>query len=508
MQDSDHRLSLGRARLALVAALSLTAALATAMGAAAETQDLVILHDNDLHGHLHSFCYVETGVRSTEACGVGGAARRATLIAILRRKARAPVLLIDAGDTSTRGPLATRYEGLDEVAAMNALGYDMAAVGNNEFKLRDGLDKGDAPAAQAALQRLIAGSKFPWLCANVTDDNGQLLAGVKPFVVRKVGRLRIAFLGLTTLKSAHYAQTKGLHFQDPVEAAAVWIPKARAEADVVIAVTHLGVDGDQRLAHQTHGLSAIVGGDSHTFLYQELNEPDLDGKRVPIVQDGEFGANLGELKLRFSRSGDGPWMLADSNDRLVPVNQTVRPNPRVAAMVEGYTAPLEVRVGALPQIAADAEGRKRQTADVLAAAWRSATGADVGVEPDEAPYDAFRTLVVTRYQVRAILPFHEDVITAPLTGAALQALLAANPRPFVGALHLTLRTEDIDPARTYNVAMVNAVTELLGIAGAHDSGVETRAALERFVAGTGAAGPTATDLRPGAGVPSPSQVGP
>jgi 2',3'-cyclic-nucleotide 2'-phosphodiesterase (5'-nucleotidase family) len=464
-------------RLALVAGLALSAT-----AAAAETQTLVILHDNDLHGHLRSYCYVETGVRSTEACGVGGAARRATLIAALRRKATAPVLVIDAGDTSTRGPLATQYEGLDEVAAMNAIGYDMAAIGNNEFKLRDALDKDDAPAAQAALHRLITASKFPWLCANVTDDKGQLLDGAKPFVVRKVGRLKVAFLGLTTLKSVRYSQTKDLHFQDPVEAAAVWIPKARAEADVVIAVTHLGVDGDQRLAHQSHGLSAIVGGDSHTFLYQELNEPDLDGKPVPVVQDGEFGADLGELKLKFERTGDGPWTLVHSEDRLIPVNAAIAPNHRIAALVEHYAAPLDVRVGELPDIAPDYLGRKRQTAEVLAAAWRSATGADVGLEPEDAPYDAFRTRRVTRYQVRAILPFHEDVVTVSLTGAALQGLLAAKPRPFVGALHLTLSPEAIDPAKSYRVAMVRAVTELIGVAGAEDSGEETRDALEHYLA--------------------------
>src|SRR5215469_7650469 len=126
--------------------------LAIGVCAFAETQNLVILHDNDIHGHLRAFCYVEVAKGPTEHCDVGGAARRATLIHDLKARATAPVLLIDSGDTTTRGPLATQYEGIDEVAAMNKIGYDLAAVGNNEFKLKDGADVKDAAGAQAALQ--------------------------------------------------------------------------------------------------------------------------------------------------------------------------------------------------------------------------------------------------------------------------------------------------------------------------------------------------------------------
>jgi hypothetical protein len=141
-------------RLGVAAGLSLFAAAL----AAAETQHLTILHDNDLHGHLRAFCYTEIGRGPAEMCNIGGAARRATLITALKRRARAPILLVDDGDIATRGPLATQYEGLDEIAVMNAMGYDLAELGNNEFKLKDGLDKTDAAGAQAAMKRLIAAS--------------------------------------------------------------------------------------------------------------------------------------------------------------------------------------------------------------------------------------------------------------------------------------------------------------------------------------------------------------
>src|SRR5471030_386217 len=95
-------------------------------GATGATQSLTILHDNDIHGHLRSFCYVEVAKGPDEHCDVGGAARRATLVKQLRAAAKTPTLLIDSGDTTTRGPLATQFEGVDEIAAMNAIGYDLA----------------------------------------------------------------------------------------------------------------------------------------------------------------------------------------------------------------------------------------------------------------------------------------------------------------------------------------------------------------------------------------------
>ena len=159
------------------AATGLGLAVALVGGAAwGGTQSLTILHDNDIHGHLREFCYVEVAKGPDEHCQVGGAARRATLIRALKAKATEPVLLVDSGDTTTRGPLATEYEGVDEVAAMNAIGYDLAAIGNNEFKLKDGEDAHDAAGAQADLQRLIRLSRFPWLCANATDANGALIS--------------------------------------------------------------------------------------------------------------------------------------------------------------------------------------------------------------------------------------------------------------------------------------------------------------------------------------------
>jgi len=463
--------------LAALAGLALAGAVGP--GASAATQSLTILHDNDIHGHLRSFCYVEVAKGPDEHCEIGGAARRATLVKQLRAGTRAPVLLIDSGDTSTRGPLITQYEGLDEIAAMNAIGYDLAAIGNNEFKLKDAADAHDAAGAQAALAKLVATSRFPWICANASQADGAPLPGVKPYIVKRIGKLRVAFLGLTTGRSAAYPQTKGLKIIDPVEAAKVWIPKARAEADVLIAVTHDGVADDQRLVHQTTGIDAVVGGDSHTYLYQPLVWKNAAGQDVPIVQDGEFGVRLGRFDLTFEGDATHGWKLTHYADELLAVNGEVKPDPRLAALVERYARPLDVEVGRLERIGASPKERQALTAEDLAFAWKAAAGTDVGLQPEADLFEVFRTPAVTRYQVRAIAPFHDTVWKGEISGARLQALLAT-PTRLGGVMHATIVAADIDPAKTYSVATTDFVAQA-AIPGGVDTHQDARDAIEAWL---------------------------
>jgi 2',3'-cyclic-nucleotide 2'-phosphodiesterase (5'-nucleotidase family) len=177
---------------------------------------LTILHTNDIHGHIFPFAYTETGRRKEEVASVGGAARRATLVRKLRLEIKNPVILVDSGDTFTRGPLTNAYEGIADTEAMNAVGYDLAALGNNEFKAKDAIEERDARGAQSALLQVVKRSRFHWLCANATDSKGAFLEGVLPYVVREFNGVRVGFLGLTAPRVATYPQAVGWTISDPI----------------------------------------------------------------------------------------------------------------------------------------------------------------------------------------------------------------------------------------------------------------------------------------------------
>jgi 2',3'-cyclic-nucleotide 2'-phosphodiesterase (5'-nucleotidase family) len=414
---------------------------------------LTILHTNDLHGHILPFAYTETGRSKEEQPSVGGAARRATLVRQLRREIRNPVLLLDAGDTFTRGPFTNAYEGIADVEAMNAVGYELAAIGNNEFKAKDAVEATDAAGAQSALLQVVKRARFPWLCANATDGKGAFLEGVQPYVVREFSGVRVGFLGLTAPRSATYPQTKGWTISDPVAAAKAWIPKARAHCDVLIAVTHIGVDMDKELVAQTSGLDAIVGGDSHTYLYKAVEVANTDGRSIPIVQDGEFGADLGRFDLDFTRSLDGKWKLAGYRYELIPVGPNIREAQDVVEVIQPYARPFQTVVGHLDKVGATPAERARMTTMLMLDAIRASTQADLALNSgDDGFFDAFRHKEITRYDIYAAMPFKDHVATADLTGAEIQDLRKARPDTVVSgdASHL-------DAAKTYRVACVDFI---------------------------------------------------
>lgn len=413
---------------------------------------LTILHTNDLHGHIFPFAYIESEKSKNEVASVGGAARRATLVRRLKRDIKNPVLLVDSGDTFTRGPLTNAYEGIADAEAMNAVGYDLAALGNNEFKAKDGYEVNDAQGAQNALLQVVKRSRFHWLCANARDGKGAFLEGVLPYVVREIQGVRVGFLGLTAPRVASYPQARGWTISDPIATAKEWIPIARKHCDILIAMTHIGVDLDKQLAAETTGLDAIVGGDSHTFLYKALEVANPEGKKIPIVQDGEFGVNIGRFDLHFLRSNTGQWALADFASKLVPVGADIPEASDVVATLQHYIAPMLSVVGNLDKsyIGVTPEERLQKTNQLIVDAIRHETKADYALNMDDNLFEFFRQPKVTKYDVFAIMPFKNYVVEANLTGAEILKLLKK-----VKNSVLSGKREALEPAKSYKVAFID-----------------------------------------------------
>jgi 2',3'-cyclic-nucleotide 2'-phosphodiesterase (5'-nucleotidase family) len=303
-------------------------------GWGAEPFRFTILHTNDLHGMMRPFDYTPMLSLLPGRKDAGGLARRAALIAEIRRTASDPVVLVDSGDVFTRGPWHTRHFGMPEVEAMNLMGYDMLCVGNNEFKATDGTD------AQAKMLALLRRSRFPWLAANLTvGDTGVAVEGVHPFIVRTIGPVRVGFLGVTAPRAAEYPQVKGWTISDPIAAAKRWAPIARMECDILIAVTHIGVNLDEQLAKQVSGIDAIVGGDSHTTIARPLLVNNPEGRQVPIVQAGEHGVWLGRLDLIFTQEA-GAWRLTAHEGKLLPINNTLPDDPAMLRLLEQWLDPV------------------------------------------------------------------------------------------------------------------------------------------------------------------------
>ena len=309
-----------------------------------ESWQLTILHTNDLHGMLLPFDYPGNLLQLEPARrDIGGLARRATALGRLRATIDHPLVVIDAGDLFTRGPWHQRFFGMPEVEALNLMNYDLLCVGNNEFKATEGTD------SQQKMLTLLRRSRFPWLAANLTvGDTGVPVEGVHPFIVRNFGNVRVGFLGLTAPRSAEYPQVKGWTIGDPIAAARRWVPLARQECDILIAVVHLGVGKfDRTLAAAVPGIDAIVSADSHEFLRAPLLVKNPDGVAVPIVQAGEYGLYVGRLDLTFTH--EQTWRLDKIDGKLLLIDKSYEEDPAVKTMLDRYLHP--AKVGAIRVLA-------------------------------------------------------------------------------------------------------------------------------------------------------------
>ncbi len=389
-------------------------------------QNLTILHTNDHHGRFWKN-------RKDE----GGLAARKTVVDRVRAEVAARgghVLLLDAGDINTGVPESDMLDAEPDIRGMNAMGYDAMAVGNHEF---------DNPLP--VLRKQEGWMNFPLLAANIYDSSGQRLFAA--YHLFRLPGLTVAVFGLTTETTAivgNPENIRGLTFRPAVDEARELIPKLRSQADVVVALTHLGyaenelpgipLSGSETLAKAVPGIDLIVDGHSHTALDAPVRE-----NGTVIVQAGEHGKYVGRVDLlrdkgRVRLTGGSllPVNLTTSADgRSVPPGEAVPEDPTMLALLVPFQ---EQGESALRIVIGHADGdfsadrvvmRSAQTelGTLACMAIMEKTGADVAVLNSGGIRAGIASGPITYKDVLTVKPFGNTVCTVDMTAAELTEYL-------------------------------------------------------------------------------------
>lgn len=262
-------------------------ALLNAADASAQKR-LTILHVNDTHSHLEP-------ERAGKEVGLGGVIERAAYRdSVVKADGKRNVLFLHAGDFNQGTSYYSVLNGDLEVDLVNAMGYDCITLGNHEFD--NGVED---------LARRLAKIKCPVVCANYDFSNLEAGKYIRPYVIIRKAGMKIGIIGLmpdiTTLVSREVSSRIPAFNNADVVNKWVKFLKEDKKCDLVIALTHIGFEGepytDPMLVSRSRGLDIVVGGHSHTFLSEPAFVKDLDGRLVPIVQDGCWGLNVGNLKV-------------------------------------------------------------------------------------------------------------------------------------------------------------------------------------------------------------------
>lgn len=294
---------------------------------------LRLLATTDLHAHALGWDYRRD--RPQSGLGLSALAEK-----IAMARAGCPnTLLLDNGDFlhgSALGDWAAG-EGASQphpmIAAMNALGYDAATLGNHEFSR--GLD---------VLERALDEARFPMVSANLYALDGRSFVQSGILIERQIRddrgrlhRLRIGVTGIAPPQTAIWEAARiggRIGVSDPIPAATEAVTDLRRKgADVVVLLAHTGLgDANEQplMEHAAHPLARLSGADAIILGHEHAVFPAKsarDGALLhgrPAVMPGFHGSHLGKIDLALASDG-GSWQVRTRDVAVVPTAEVVRP---------------------------------------------------------------------------------------------------------------------------------------------------------------------------------------
>jgi 2',3'-cyclic-nucleotide 2'-phosphodiesterase (5'-nucleotidase family) len=441
----------------------LLATLWAGTASAAQGHNVSILYTNDTHGHLQSF--FADGNKP-----VGGVAKRAIYFAEKRRHPGMTWLTLDAGDAISGTPLSDIFNGYLDVEAMNRMHYDAMTLGIHDFDY--GVD---------VLRKRMSEATFPVLSANIViAKTGQVFS--KPYVIIERDGMKFAIFGLTTMEindQVADGNFRNLTAVDPIETARTLVPKLRQQADMVIGLTHLGVNEDIHLASQVPGIDVIVGGFSHS----ELQVPMKVGETL-IVQDAYYGKNAGLLKLSYARDVNGQLRRVYFDNLLETLDGRWKENSDYLTWLGGYKVQMAERMGTLLGTthgkfnASKVKSSETEMGNFVADILREKMGADGAILPaaffrqglpdgpvtlgdlyEALPYDQYAVaLTVSGNELLQIINDAADQIGKPgfpqVSGVSFSIYNGHAPQSTV-----RVNGEDLDPFGTYTIATSDYIAD-------------------------------------------------
>ncbi len=410
-----------------------------------EEAALTILHTNDIHGFFVEGKYD----------GMGAAKVSAFVESV--RASNDNVLFFDAGDALQGANLVTLSDGRYGTYIMNEMGYDLMVAGNHEFDY--GADR---------LLYLARKLDFPMLGGNIiVDETGESF--LPEYTIFEKGGYTIGVFGVstpeTTFKS-HPDNTAGLTFQDPVAYAQDMVDELRDDVDILIALAHLGIEGDYAstdVAEQVAGIDLIIDGHSHTNLPEGMMVED-----TLIVQAGEKSKNVGIVQIQMaegavesitaSQFSKGDSVEAPEHERVgAMVNALAELNGIIENEVVGFSPMVLngerdfVRTG------------ETTLGNLLTEALLDISGADIALTNGGGIRTSIQEGEVTKGDVLQVLPFGNTVRVIELSGAdviaAIENGIATYPEPLGAFPHIAGMTVTFDATQEAGSRVVEILVD-------------------------------------------------
>ncbi|MDO6803773.1 bifunctional UDP-sugar hydrolase/5'-nucleotidase [Wenyingzhuangia sp. 1_MG-2023] len=266
-------------------------------------KNLTIFFINDQHGQIDNFAKIKYIVDE--------------------EKLKTNVIVACSGDIFSGNPVVDFHDqkGYPMIDMMNQVGFDISVLGNHEF------DYGEE-----ILKQRIEQANFKWVCANVSTENTKITQP-KAYETITVGNVSVSFLGLletngkkgAVIPSTHPWRIENFTFQNHEDIVSNYSTVKKDEnADLYIALTHLGTGTDYELARNHSFFDMVIGGHSH----QEINETI---NQIPVYQSGSNLNKLGKIVIEIKNK-----KIISKNFELINLNQDLPEDETVKKNIIAY----------------------------------------------------------------------------------------------------------------------------------------------------------------------------
>jgi 2',3'-cyclic-nucleotide 2'-phosphodiesterase (5'-nucleotidase family) len=367
---------------------------------------------------------------------LGGLARVATLKQNVAKSGATPIAIL-AGDFLSSSVASSVFKGEQMIDAFNAMGLDLATLGNHEFDF----------GKDVLLQRMAA-SRFQYVVANVLDEStGRPVGGAAPYLIRTFNGLKVGFFGLClTHQEISGDHRRGFQFLDPIEAAGSSVAALRRDgAQAIVAITHLAYADDRELARRFPEINLIVGGHEHFPITSTAGA-------TLISKSGSDAKVVARIDLRYT-NGVLERLLSP-----IPIDASLPDDPGTAAVVakwEGRLSDALNEVVGRTEVALNAESRRLRTSEsevgnLITDAMRADTRAQVAIINSGSIRGdrVFPAGPITRRTLLALQPFGNVVCVVEASGRVLLTALnhgvsklPASAGQFPDVSGLTMRVE-------------------------------------------------------------------
>lgn len=359
-----------------------------------------IIHVNDLHGRVDPMAKA--------------AALKEEFLSY-----NANTIIVDAGDTVHGTTFANLEKGKTVVEVMNTAGFDIFTPGNHDFNF-----------TSQTLLNLQEKMTAEAINANITyKADGKPY--MTPYVIKEFDGVKVGFFGIDTpetLYKTHPDNVAALNFNDPATVAAEMVKTLEPMTDVIVAVTHLGIDSATLPAEQAYavaavdGIDLIIDGHSHTL---------IDGGKVVndtlIVQVGEYGENIGIVQMMV----DGEKVSVKETVILEDAMVAVEDHPATRAKIDEIAAAQDVILNEvvgntsvlLNGERGDVRTKETNLGNLITDAILWATKADLALTNGGGIRASIEAGDITKKQVKTVLPFNNYIETRELTGAKIKEAL-------------------------------------------------------------------------------------